>query len=224
MKKLIFGLVVLMVMAVPCFADYLTFEADDGRAVPVSNAYPLPIVSTQTISVGTLTINVPVYSNPAGTAVASSPLDTLGRVIVNIGSESIGLLTLLKSISSAIGSDTLGLKVSMATFTTPLPSGVNAIGFIGANAISTFSTAITLSVGTSAAVIVSALGGTARVMHVCSDQDVNFGGSDTPTGTGSVYVPGGAPDFTFNIATGTTGIYFRGRTASASVRIFSGVQ
>jgi hypothetical protein len=225
MKKAL--LIFLMVLV--CFPAmaFITFEADDGREVPVSNAYPMPVAATFTLNVGTLTLSLaasPVYANASGTAAASSPLDVALRVQVNIGSETINLISNIQALQNKLATDTWGLKVSITSFTTQLPAGTNAIGFAGSNCISSFSTSFTLAVGTATAVIVPALGGTARVLHIITDQDLNFGGTDTPTGTKSPYIPGGCPDFTFNISTGTTGIYVRGRTASCSVLGFVGAQ
>lgn len=85
-----------------------------------------------------------------------------------------------------------------------------------------FAASQTITVGTSAAVQCPTLseGGT---IFVWSDIDVNFGGPDIAAGTTGPYIPADCPCFPFKVASTTPPLYFRGRTATGTVRIYRGI-
>jgi hypothetical protein len=120
--------------------------------------------------------------------------------------ESLNLIAEVGSVTAMVED----VKDAMATVTL----AIEAI-----DQISDFDAAyLSVTVGTSAAVIIPNIG-TARQVYIFTDQDVNFGGSGVETGTSMPYIPGGAPYVKFKFTKADPAFYFRGRTATAAIRI-----
>jgi hypothetical protein len=156
-----------------------------------------------------------------------------------IQTDSDGILKSNVNIGSATFTFPGAMDISIASHLVPLPSGTNNIGHVNVDGdvtigsetiglitaiesidqISDFDAAyLSVTVGTSAAVIMPSIG-TARQVYIFTDQDVNFGGSGVETGTSMPYIPGGAPYVKFKFTKADPAFYFRGRTATAAIRI-----
>lgn len=100
--------------------------------------------------------------------------------------------------------NTASLTISVSTQTTALFSG--------------FDNAVTLSVGTAAAVVCPSLSPRTRCV-IYGDFDCNYGAASVNTGTNSAYIPGDAPGMVFSFNTVTPTWYFRGRLKTVTLTL-----
>lgn len=103
-----YKLVILFILsATVCFGQVAEparpmIQLPDGSIVGAGN--PLPVDAQ--VNIGSVTVEAfPVYSDQAGDP-ATSQLDSSSRVKVNIGSETIGLITAINAITSALNTQT----------------------------------------------------------------------------------------------------------------------
>jgi len=84
---------------------------DDGTLVGHGN--PMPVDAE--VSIGSITVDVfPVYADENGNP-ATATVDINNRAIVNIGSESIGLIDAVKAVVSEWSQQTLALPANTST-------------------------------------------------------------------------------------------------------------
>jgi hypothetical protein len=103
-----YKLVILFILsATVCFGQVAEparpmIQLPDGSIVGAGN--PLPVDAQ--VNIGSVTVEAfPVFSDQAGDP-ATSQLDSSGRVKINIGSETIGLITAINAITSALNTQT----------------------------------------------------------------------------------------------------------------------
>lgn len=94
----------LILVAMPVYCEGLIFfqdsTASDVRMIPVSDITPLPVDAE--VSIGSITVEAfPVYADSTGEP-ATATVDADHRAVVNIGSETIGLLNALENTVSFV--------------------------------------------------------------------------------------------------------------------------
>jgi len=119
MKKIL--LFMAMMMATSCFAQapryWPTFMDENGNMVNLSASQPLPIDG---INVSSITVEAfPVYSDASGNP-ATATVDASNRAIVNLGSESIGLVNAVKQCTEWHEQYVALSANTAATFTTEI--------------------------------------------------------------------------------------------------------
>ena len=146
---------------------------------------------------------------------ARAQLDAEDRVIINIGSETINLITGITAVKDAVEAID---EITLATETIGLIDKLNEV--VDNRGISDFSNApIILSVDTTTPTIIGDLGDN-RVVYIYSDEDVNFGGSSIASGSNAPFIPGGAPFVKFRFNKSEPEFYLIGRTNSATIQVW----
>lgn len=120
---------------------------------------------------------------------------------------------------------------------TPLPvnivadsSGTSAsptsvIGNVNTNIVNGFGTVLTVTVGTSAAVLMPTLPVSTRKIWITTNAKVNIGGATVSSSTTGInFIPANAPGFPFSFATSTPVFYFIAQSATATVRVSPGIE
>jgi hypothetical protein len=214
-SSIVLALITLVMLCSNAFAQGVPSPATprlmigaDGKLISATNPLPVDVAGGISVTIGSSTFTAsPVYADDAGTSTLGLT-DSERRVVVNIGSETIGLVD-----------EVADLAAQQATETADTISAIDSVSHI-----SDFATTVqVVTVGTSAAVIMPALG-TARAVFVYSDEDVNFGGSGIGTGEAAPYIPGEAPFVKFQFGKADPAFYFRGRTATATVQIWAATE
>jgi len=104
MKKYLLPLVLLLVALAQCSfgqgsVEIIVQDPATGYTKPVSSANPLPVDAE--VNIGSITVDVfPVFADGAGSP-ATATVDASNRAIVNIGSETIGMITAIDAVPTA---------------------------------------------------------------------------------------------------------------------------
>jgi len=129
MTRLIFAVIFALIIA-PAFGqtpDPSHPMPTDASGNPFSSSNPLPVDVSGGINIGSVTVDAfPVFADGAGNP-ATVTADASHRALVNLGSESIGLISAINAISGS--ADTVATQVvtltgsAEASITSALPVG-----------------------------------------------------------------------------------------------------
>jgi hypothetical protein len=117
MKKLL--LILLVLLATAGYSQDLIYYQDSTatdslRLIPVSSVTPLPVDAD--VNIGSITVEVfPVYADSVGSP-ATATVDASNRAVVNVGSETIGLIDAINAVEAEL-SDAHAAADAAATHT-----------------------------------------------------------------------------------------------------------
>lgn len=214
--------------------------APDGTLVSDANPLPTKITGAEvSIELGDLSLEtIPSYEDTLGSPTRAlldankhqlinfdDVLDEIASLSLDISSSKTAISTAVGDVETAVEAVETEIASGNVTINESILEVKDAVDTLAASVdvdkISDFSaTVITVSAETGAAIVMPDLG-TARTVFIFSDKDVNFGGAGVGTGDAEPYIPGGAPFVKFRFSTNTPAFYFRGRSETASIRIWA---
>lgn len=119
----------LFFVLIVCAAPAVQIETgDSGQKVSANNPLPVTVAGGMTVTIGSATFTFsPVFSDAGGSGTLAL-VDGSRRSIVNLGSDTIGLISALQAILAGVASTAVNTNVTVSTFSASVPAGSETIG------------------------------------------------------------------------------------------------